>query len=118
MCTYNPRSADGRSQRVIHGFVEGMAGGVSVVRQHARGGGQAVARSPQQLLRDQLMTVRVLAQLWEVAVGKNADQIQGLSGRICPVELIAELLQRHPLHRLLSRAGNVTGPPGSSTHAA
>jgi len=36
----------------------------------------AIARSPQQLVRDHLVTVRVLAQLWELAAGglaaKNA----------------------------------------------
>jgi hypothetical protein len=62
------------------------------------------ARSPQQFVRDQLVTVSVLAQRRELTICKEAIQIRGFQDGTCPVELIAELLQRHPLHRLLHAA--------------
>ena len=58
-------------------------------------------KSAQQLVRDHLVTVGILAQRRKFAVSKDAIQIQGLPGLVCPVKLIAKLLQRHPLHRAL-----------------
>jgi hypothetical protein len=49
---------------------------------------------------DHLVTVGILAQHRKLAVSKDAVQVQGLPGLVCPVELIPELLQRHPLNRL------------------
>jgi len=61
----------------------------------------AVVRSPQQLVQYQLVTARVHAQCREFAVLEHVIQIgEFVSSRARPVELIAELLQRHPLHRL------------------
>src|SRR5664279_2070837 len=62
----------------------------------------AVVRSPQQVVQYQVVTARVLAQCWEFAVLEHVIQIgEFVPSRARPVELIAELLQRHPLHRLL-----------------
>src|ERR1035437_3211929 len=60
----------------------------------------AVVRSPQQLVQYQVVTARV-AQCREFAVLEHVIQIgEFVPNRARPVELIAELLQRHPLHRL------------------
>src|SRR5680860_79577 len=61
----------------------------------------AVVRSPQQLVRDLLVTVAVLTQHRKLAMGKDAIHIRGRPGRTCPLQLTAELRQGHPLHRLL-----------------
>jgi len=67
----------------------------------SRGWKSALTRSAQQLVRDHLVTVRILAQRRELVVSKNAVQIQCLPGLPCPVELMSKLLQRHALNRLL-----------------
>ena len=50
------------------------------------------AGSAQQLVRDHLVTMGVLAQDRELAVGKDEVQIRGLPGRTCPFKLVTELL--------------------------
>src|SRR5450631_1766439 len=63
---------------------------------------KSAARSSKQLVHDFLVSVRVLAQHWERLAGKETIRIEfGLPGRLRAMELIAELLQRHPLHGLL-----------------
>jgi hypothetical protein len=59
-----------------------------------------VAWSSQQLVRDHLVTGRILAQRCEFSVSKDTVQVQVLPGLVCAVKLIAKLLQRHPLNRL------------------
>jgi hypothetical protein len=49
----------------------------------------AVARSPQQLVRDQLVTVRLLTQDREPAAGKDAIQIHGLRTRRGPFPAVS-----------------------------
>src|ERR1017187_3170308 len=60
------------------------------------------AWSPEQLVQYQLVKARALAQCREFAVLEHVVQIgEFVPRRARPVMLIAELLQRHPLHRLL-----------------
>jgi len=71
----------------------------------------AVVRSPQQLAQYQVVTARVLAQCREFAVLEPVIQIgEFVLNRARPVELIAELLQRHPLHRLLHDTTVIASP--------
>src|ERR1035437_3495252 len=71
----------------------------------------AVVRSPQQLVQYQVVTARVLAQCREFAVLEHVIQIgEFIPSRARPVELIAELLQRHPLHRLLHDTTVIASP--------
>src|SRR5665647_988812 len=71
----------------------------------------AVVRSPQQLVQYQVVTARVLAQCRAFAVLEHVIQIgEFVPSRARPVELIAELLQRHPLHRLLHDTTVIASP--------
>ena len=56
------------------------------------------------------MTARFSAEGWELTARKDAFQIPhlGLPSRARPIEFLAELLQRHPLHRFLHCSNRLT----------
>jgi hypothetical protein len=71
----------------------------------------AVVRSPQQLVQYQVVTAGVHAQCREFGFLEHVIQIgEFVPSRARPVKLIAELLQRHPLHRLLHDTTVITSP--------
>src|SRR5450756_3273 len=75
-----------------------------------------VAGPPQQLFLHQLMAAGVLDQRRELAVLEDVIQIREfLPSRARPVELTAELLQRHPSHRVLLHGTTVTLTPAVSS---
>jgi hypothetical protein len=69
-----------------------------------------VVRSPQQFVLDQLVTARVFAEGWELITRKDAFQIPhfSLPSGARPVQLIAQFMQRHPLHRFVHNSERLT----------